>query len=409
MLFKKGELSLLWRFYLSQFLGFSFAIVPLIIFIYFFQKGFSLGFGIFLVAISNVSGVIFEIPTGVFADRFGRKKSTLIYYFLSALIFLTIPFLNSQLFLLLAFFMFGIAITFRSGAFRAWVVDNLREHKRKDLIQTFFTKSHMILAAGFTISGLIFSGMFFLFPENFTFSLFNKKFITLDIVWFVEGFVFLISGLILLSAKESFSIQKLKTIKKEFKESVKLSKKGFIYSFKHPVIFAIIMSALLSTIFTNIKWAASQPFMLNNSIPIAYFGYIGSILAIFGVFLPLISEKIVKKVKKNLYLASLTIITFIASMSILSIKGPILAFLYLFIVRADDYLSTPVEEAYFHEHTPSKQRATMDSILNLFYSFGGLIALGIGGYLLNVISPALFIFFGAFLLIPIVIVYLRIK
>lgn len=405
--FKKGELKLLWKFYLAEFLEMSFQIVPLIIFIYFSESGFSLGTAALLISVSNLSGFFFEIPTGVFADNFGRKKSTLIYYFLSSLFFISIPFLHNQVYLFFAFLMWGVIITFRSGAQRAWIVDNLKKSKRDDLIQSFFTKSHIILAIGILISGIILSSIFPIYKESLTF--FGRELRSLDFVWFIEGITLLFCGLILSSEKEYFLIRKRESIKREFVKFWKLSKKGFIYSFKHPVIFAIIVSALLSTIFTNIKWASSQPFMVNNGIPIIYFGYISSIFALFGIFLPLVSERLVKRIKKNTYLAILTTTTFLISMSLLFISGPIFAFLYLFIVRTNDYLTSPVEEAYFQEHAPSKQRATIGSILNIFYSLGGLIALGIGGIALNVISPTMFIFLGSFLLIPIIIVYLKIK
>ena len=71
------------------------------------------------------------------------------------------------------FFLWGIAATFRSGAKKAWVVDNLEKAKRKDLIQPYLTKSRMIFAGGFVISGLILAGIIFLFSADMEFTLFN--------------------------------------------------------------------------------------------------------------------------------------------------------------------------------------------------------------------------------------------
>jgi MFS family permease len=406
--FRKGEWSLLWPFYLTSLIDFCFTLIPIAFIIYFQYKGFELGLGAFLLAISCFSGFFFELPTGVFADVYGRKVSTLVHYFSMAFIGFLVPFAKTPLFLMVLFFLEGISITFRSGAKQAWIIERLKKNKREDLIQNYFTKNQSLLAIGAVVSGLIFSALFFLVPAKEELVLFGLNFIGLDLMWFIGAFIALLVGFLLLFVKEEFKKKKVK-LKDNIKNSFKIAKEGLIYSWKHPVIFALLFSALLGTIFIGIRGVSFQPFLIQNAINVEHFGYLSSIIMVSAIFIPFIAQKISKNMRKNIYLALMEIVMFIFAFTILFIAGPILAFIYWFAFRSLMYFGMPVEMAYFQKHVPSKQRATIGSIQNLSYTLGGFIGLFIGGFALNLISPALYMFLGSFLLIPIIIIYLRIK
>ncbi len=407
---RRGELSLLWKFYLADFIDYSFALTSLILIVYFSDyKGFSLGVGALVLFVVEIFGFLFEIPTGAFADIYGRKKSTLVYYFSVFIIFLLIPFSKNLLFLLVLFALFGIAITFRSGAKQAWIVEHLIKNKRKDLIQNYFTRKSIISAAGIIFAGLFLSGFFYFLPADLELKIFGLNLLSIDLIWIIEGVSALFIGGFLLFTKEDFLI-KTKKPANYIKQSIDLVKKGFIYSFKHPVIFALLVSATLGTIFSGIVFISLQPFMINNGVPIEYFGVISSFVGFFAIFSPKISQIICTKFKKkNLYLAFLEGIRFFFTFIILLTSGIFSALFFLFIFKIFYSFENPISSAYFQEHAPSKQRATIGSIQNISYSFGGFIAFGLGAFVLNFISPKLFIFFGGFLIIPIIIIYLKIR
>lgn len=83
---------------------------------------------------------LMEIPTGVVADRWGRKISVISGDFLSAISWGFVPLAASlhgtaQLYAVIACFMLeGVGQTLVSGAEDAWVVDNLSSVSREDLL-----------------------------------------------------------------------------------------------------------------------------------------------------------------------------------------------------------------------------------------------------------------------------------
>ncbi len=79
----------------------------------------------YLLSMKTIAALIFEIPTGVIADHMGRKTSVMISLLLTT-VSLSIFLSSTNYHLLLAAqVLFGLAETFDSGAFTAFLHDNL--------------------------------------------------------------------------------------------------------------------------------------------------------------------------------------------------------------------------------------------------------------------------------------------
>ena len=75
----------------------------------------------------EATAFLFEIPTGIVADLYSRRLSVLIGYFLIGIGFMiegALPFFWA---VLLSQVIWGIGITFISGALEAWIVDEVGE------------------------------------------------------------------------------------------------------------------------------------------------------------------------------------------------------------------------------------------------------------------------------------------
>lgn len=69
--------SNIWKYYLNSFLSSMGFFGP--IYILFFQSfGFSLSQIFFFLSIYGITTMVFEIPTGIFSDYFGRKNTLII-------------------------------------------------------------------------------------------------------------------------------------------------------------------------------------------------------------------------------------------------------------------------------------------------------------------------------------------
>ena len=71
----------------------------------------------------EVSAFVFEVPTGLVADRYSRKWSVIIGYFVIGASFILAALVPVFWAIALGSFLFGIGWTFVSGAHQAWIAD----------------------------------------------------------------------------------------------------------------------------------------------------------------------------------------------------------------------------------------------------------------------------------------------
>lgn len=101
------------------------AILPAYV-LFFWSRGLNLFEIAVLASVFEASILLLEIPTGVFADTFGRRRSVVSSYLLQSvagLIFLLSP---SFWFFALGEIIQGLGETLKTGALEAWMVDNLK-------------------------------------------------------------------------------------------------------------------------------------------------------------------------------------------------------------------------------------------------------------------------------------------
>ncbi len=97
--------------------------------LFFLSKGFNyFDIGI-LYAIREIGFVLTEIPSGIFADAFGRKKSIIISYIAYLISFLTFYFAQTFWLVGAAMLIFSFGESFRSGTHKALIFAYL-EHKK---------------------------------------------------------------------------------------------------------------------------------------------------------------------------------------------------------------------------------------------------------------------------------------
>lgn len=68
---------------------------------------------------------LFEIPTGAFADTYGRKRSMILGFFLQGIAFTIVGLVPEFVPILCAWALWGFGHTFTSGAYEAWITDEV--------------------------------------------------------------------------------------------------------------------------------------------------------------------------------------------------------------------------------------------------------------------------------------------
>jgi len=394
---KSEEWKLLWPFYLTSFLSRAFALVGPIWIVYFAGKGFSffqisLSLAAFYLAI-----FIFEVPTGAIADFFGRKPSVVLSVLVEGLLFFCIPFIKTFPILLITLFTWGFVATLASGADEAWVVDWLKHKKRRDLTQNYFIKTGSIRSVGLVIGALL-CGIF-------------AKLFGLDALWFIQGSVIGLacSFILLIFGKEYFERKKVK-IKNALNKVVSNTKKGIKYSIKHYILSYLILAGIFVYFAYNMVNIVWQPFLTGLGMPVHYLGYLFAMGWSFGIVLPYLSKRLLRKIgKEKHYFALLLAIDAILCLIIYFVMAPLWGMIIFVISFIPFILRAPIEQNYFQRFVPSKIRATVGSFKSMVETGSGAIALVIAGLLADTIGPRLTIVCSAFIMVPAIIFYLKIK
>lgn len=394
-LFEKEELKILGPFYLENLISTIFFLFPLFEIVYFISISLSLTQAGFLVSAWFLGSFLFEVPTGSIADIYGRKFSVLLGYFLTGIFILSVFFTTNFYLLLIIFFLLGAVSTFISGAYEAWIVDNIKFHRKEKLIHNFYVKRQSILNISFVLAGII--------------SALLVKNLGLSIIWISTSAAFLVSGLILIFVKEEKLPHKkearnIKSVLKQTKDSTK-------YSLKHKVIFILLLTAfILSFSYAfkgNIIW---QPLLKARGIPIHYLGYIYSLSAAIGIFAPFLANPILKKIgSERSFLAIFCIIEAIIISTIIFTKSWIPALIIWLALFALWDTKFPILGVFFQKYIPSKKRATITSLNSMIIAIGALISAPLAGFLAERISLELTMLIGAFFTLIAGILYFKIK
>ena len=373
MLFKKDELKLLLPFYLYYLIiSLSGMIFPFLV-IYFRDLSFSFFEISAIFASYSISMVVFEIPTGAFADGFSRKYSVIIGFLICSLALMVIGFATSFWVILLLFVVVGFGTTLVSGAEESWVIDNLNHHRRKDLHSEFFIKSQSIAAFGGIISPLAGSMI--------------VKLYSINPLWYIWASGFLIGAFML--AVFSYEMYKPKKVKalKHLKNTLKNSSEGLKFARTHKTTRYLILASVFMAmmIADGDFW---QPFLENLNMPIYMLGIVFSSASAVSMIVPFTARFLQRYKVKDVFIIMIIGRTILLCSILLLYPG-------LFFVGAGVFILSeglisirhPLMGPFYQKHLPKNIRATITSIK----SMGTQIGLAAGtlflGFIADYIGP----------------------
>lgn len=118
-----------------------------------------------LYSIRDLTNYLTEIPTGFFADAFGRRKS-MVLAFTAYIISFFIFYAFSDFYLLaVAMVLFGLGESFRSGTHKALILAYLRLNNMLDLKIAYYGRTRSASQMGSAFNSLIAAGLLFLSGE----------------------------------------------------------------------------------------------------------------------------------------------------------------------------------------------------------------------------------------------------
>ncbi|MDP9906582.1 MULTISPECIES: MFS transporter [Arthrobacter] len=310
--------------------------------------------------------VVFEVPTGVVADGWGRRVSFLLgtvtlagstyLYFL--LWQLSAPFLWWAVVSVLL----GLGFTFFSGAVEAWLVDALRFTGYEGGLETVLGRGQMVsgaaMLAGSVAGGVIAQatnlGVPFLIRVGVLLAMFVVAFLLMHDVGFTP----------------ERSAHPLKATRAVLDASIE-------NGLKNPPVRYVMLAAPFSAGVGIYVFYALQPYLLQLfGDPRAYSvaGLAAAIVAGAQVVGGWLAPRIRRLVRKR---TTVLILSGVVSASILVVLGFTnvfwVALALLTFWAMVDSAATPVRQAYVNDMIPSKQRATVLSFDSLMGSSGGVV------------------------------------
>ena len=336
-----------------------------------------------LEAVLIIAVLFSEVPTGIIADKIGRKFS------LSFLIFLLIigniwtVFAHSYFEFIIIQVIFGIGIAFGSGAIEALVYDSLKSQKRENEMSKIWgsINSYSLIAS---VIAVIVGGYLARSHDPTTF---------VFLIWLFT-FGAIIAFIISLFIKEEKHQKKIKEVSPFilFKEST-----GHIL--KNKSLRKIIYLSLFTLPFTHVIMFLFQPYFLDAGVPNALWGVAMAGGTILGVLLMKYAYKIEEKIgmKKTIFLT--TIFPGLLYFAMAFLIGPLMSFIWYLLLKGISSLRDPLFSQYQNDHIESHNRATVLSVISMIVSFYLAIMRLVLGKIANYNLITSFIVMGAIIVV----------
>lgn len=334
--------------------------------LYYYQLNLRLAAISSILLVSSIASLIFEIPTGIVADIFGRKISVFVSYLIAGLCFVGIILVGANLISILIFsFFLGVAQTFQTGALESWFIDTIKYKGKSKFTHKLLGRQGSIGSAGFVI-GPFLGGVL----ANYGLT---KAF------WATALSMLFLAIYVLFGKEEYFKQQKVRIIE-SFRGAVETGKRGLNLTIKHSTMLILTVISFFLTLAFALAYSSYQLHVTNLGLQQQYLGYALSIAGLISIFVLNYSDKISKFFggRKN----SLMIFTILAGIAIFLIGTmwiplilfmAIIAWAVIYELMSPD--SAPAFRDLFNSFVPGKIRATVGSIQFFVMTIGGMVGL----------------------------------
>jgi len=350
--------------YLYRFLS-SFDITSAIWVLYLGYKGMNLAEIGLLEGIFHVTGFLSEIPTGVLADLFGRRKIMIIGRLTSLISAIIMLFSNSFLGFAIGFILSAWGYNLNSGSEEALVYDSLKVLKREEEYLKINGKINLIIEVSQGLAVFI-GGL--LSEINFSIS-----YITAIII----GIFSLIVSFKFTEVDIREPHEERITVINHFKTSINIVR-------ENKMLLNILIFFPTIYTFSAIIYFYGQKFLSDGGysrVNISIIFLVNGILSSIGAIL---SSRVYEKFKSIVWIS----ISMIISILIL-FMGNVTKSLSLLIFLLIGFLTSilqPISSKLINSMVDSKQRATIISVESMFYSMMMIILFPICGFIGDKIS-----------------------
>jgi DHA1 family quinolone resistance protein-like MFS transporter len=343
--------------------------------------------------------IVLELPSGIFADVFGRKKSFCSSIIISMISIIILLFSKNIIFICIAMMVYGLSRALSSGSFDALFIDHYINTYGKDKMHNVTTRLAVLDTLGMSAGAL--SGGFL--PQL------SKTYITSIGVYDLNLIVRIALSLIV--AILSFTFIQEDTIHKN-EERVGLKqhiKNSSMVVSKNSTIICIFISVFATGFFLSGLETYWQPHFITLLPNEGMMGLLGimSFLYFAAATLGSISaNKIISKFKlnsKKMYLSLRLLLAVSLILTAMQTNLPVFIILYSSIYLFLGMAGIP-EGVVLNNEIPNEVRASVLSVSSLSLQIGGLTGSVLYSILINYISiPSIWIFTASIVIISVLV------
>ncbi len=327
--------------------------------------------GMSLLQVNLINGVFYtslficEIPTGAFADIFGRKQSFVMACVLRGLAEIIYGMSHTIWGFITAEIVSALGFTFMSGAFKAWLVDSLIHRGYTGVDTRVFGKAKaysFIFGLGMCIFGSYLGAA-----------------TSLSVPWFIGGgFALLTAAIGHFTMEESYFVPQKYSWRSGFEQMKNIAVSSFHYgrtdkAVRFILIVTFIQSFSVQTF--NMYW---QPFFKGYGVQVVHFGYVFAGMLIFLGIGSWVASHISTDNEKKLLVGSQIFVGTLLLLAATLSNMPLLMTFFLLHEGGRGFWE-PLRDSYLHKRIPSHERATVDSFCSIAPHIGGALGLVTSG------------------------------
>ncbi|MFC2074956.1 MFS transporter [Bdellovibrionota bacterium] len=310
---------------------------------------------------------VLEVPTGIVADRYGRKVSISLGAIAVAIGCLIYGAINNYYSFLFAEFLWALGVVLISGADQALLYDTLielKEEKRATKCLARYEAAGTIgIVLGLPAGSLIAGSKILPYPE------------ILPITFFLSAIPNLFMFFVALTIKEP---KRAKSKERFLKAGID----GLKYIFQNKTLRAFALNAILVSAMTMFMFWFYQPLAGEAGVDIKFYGFIAAGFNLFATILLLNVEKIKQYIKLRNVILFTAVIPGLGYIVLAFSGNVIVVLLGILLVSGLRLFRRPILRAFMNRHIQSENRATVLSgvtmmgtfVLFLFYPIVGALA-----------------------------------
>ncbi len=297
-----------------------------------------------LEAIFSASLFAFEIPTGVVADRFGRKKSLALGSLLFGLGFLAFGFSVDYAILLAAEVVAALGMSMMSGADRALLYETIRAAGRNDDATAIMARHDAFGTVGLFVS--LIAGPLFVSSGLVPYR------DALGQTFLATAAVLIAGALVILFAREGHRTPRGGS-------ALRAGVDGFRYIFRVPALTRFSLNYAIVSALTFFMFWFYQSLLMDNGLPLALQGFVAAGFNLAATGLLLIAGRVDRALGTSRTLALSSAVPGLCYLLIAFVPGLPAALVAIFGVATLKLFRAPILSFLMNERIEDDDRATV--------------------------------------------------